>query len=413
MLPVGCAGRHEAPPLPTLFPDAGTVRGEGCRRQSRGNFCAQTRHGERQLVAATWRLAEPEWNRRWQALCVLDAQFATLDAQHAICRVAKLENVAGHALDCEILVHRADFLCRRFEHDLVIGGVGDRAARGDRGQPRTTARTQYAIDRVAMQIRRTRAAPRRVALGEHAQDLAERLDWKISEWLRATNQFEQLLFVPLAAGDFGDDLLCEHIERVALYVQRIELAAAHRVEQGRAFDQIVARQRKQPALGQAIDRVVGAADALQEGRDRTRRGNLADQVDVTDIDAEFERRGCDQRLQFAALEALLGSEALLAREAAVVRGHRVLAEQFGQMPRQPFGHTSRVDENESRAMRLDQFGKTRVDQLPDIAGHHCRQRRGRQFERKVARARVADVDEVAASRLPLLRRLRCRGRGLG
>ena len=44
-------------------------------------------------------------------LRVLDAHAPALDAQDALRRVAELEDVAGDALDREVLVHRADELC--------------------------------------------------------------------------------------------------------------------------------------------------------------------------------------------------------------------------------------------------------------------------------------------------------------
>src|SRR5581483_1086317 len=135
---------------------------------------------------------------------------------------------------------------------------------------------------------------------------------------RALDECEQRRFAPLAARDFGDDLLSEHIERVAFDLERIELAAAHRVEQRRAFGEIVARQRKEPRLRRAADGMPRTARTLQERRDRTRRRELADEVDVADVDAELERRRGHERPQLAALQALLGREALLAREAAVV-----------------------------------------------------------------------------------------------
>ena len=46
--------------------------------------------------------------------------------------------------------------------------------------------------------------------------------------------------------------------------------------------------------------------------DRARAGDLADEVDVADVDAQFERGRGDQRLEFAALELLFGVQALLA-----------------------------------------------------------------------------------------------------
>jgi hypothetical protein len=39
---------------------------------------------------------------------------------------------------------------------------------------------------------------------------------------------------------------------------------------------------------------------------RARRAELADELDVADVDAELERRGGDQRLELAAFEPLLG-----------------------------------------------------------------------------------------------------------
>ena len=146
-----------------------------------------------------------------------------------------------------------------------------------------------------MQIRATRPAPCREAVGEHAHDRGELLARDLRERVRTTHEVEQLVFPAFAAGDLGDDLLRQHVERRALDVQRIELAATHRIEQRGGFDEFVARVREQPPFRRAVDRVAGAADALQEGRDRARRADLADQIDIADIDAELERRGRDQR----------------------------------------------------------------------------------------------------------------------
>ena len=76
---------------------------------------------------------------------VLDAHRAALDAQDAIGGVAELEDVAGHALDGEVLVHRADDLVLRLQQHLVVGVVGDRAAGGERRQPRAAPAAQHAL----------------------------------------------------------------------------------------------------------------------------------------------------------------------------------------------------------------------------------------------------------------------------
>ena len=123
-------------------------------------------------------------------------------------------------------------------------------------------------------------------------------------------------------------------------------------DQGQAFEQLVAREREQPPLGNRAERVARAADALQERGDRPRRADLADQVDVADVDAHLERRGGDDRLELARLEPLLGVEADLARQAAVMAGDRVFAEQLGQAMGHPLGQPPRVDEDQRAAVRL-------------------------------------------------------------
>ena len=98
-------------------------------------------------------------------------------------------------------------------------------------------------------------------------------------------------------------------------------------------------------------RVARASDALQQRRDPMRRSDLADQVDVADVDAELERGRRDERLQLPGLQPRLGVEPLLLRQAAVVRGDRVFAEPIAQVPRQALRHPPRVHEDQRRLVR--------------------------------------------------------------
>src|SRR5207302_9551038 len=104
---------------------------------------------------------------------------------------------------------------------------------------------------------------------------------------------------------------------------------------------------------------------LQECRNRVRRSDLADEIDRADVNAEFKRRRRDQSFQLAAFEPLLGIEALLLGEAAVMRRDPVFAQPLAQRTRRAFRHAARVDENEGSAMRLDEFDKPIVDLAPD------------------------------------------------
>ena len=88
-------------------------------------------------------------------------------------------------------------------------------------------------------------------------------------------------------------------------MRTIASSSPRRIERNerRAFDQIVARGREtrrpfgMPSIG-----VARSADALQERGDPMRRSDLADQIDVADVDAQLERRGRDERAQRAALQ---------------------------------------------------------------------------------------------------------------
>ena len=130
-------------------------------------------------------------------------------------------------------------------------------------------------------------------------------------------------------------------------------------------------------FGHAADRVVGAADALQEGRDAARTAELAHELDVADVDAELERRGGHHHLERARLQALLGVETRFLRERAVVRGDRRLAEPFGEMARDALDHAPRVREDQRGVVLADQLRELVVDRRPHLARHHRFERRRR------------------------------------
>ena len=105
------------------------------------------------------------------------------------------------------------------------------------------------------------------ALGQHADDRDKIFAPQRPVWPGTTHQREELVLLPLPRRDLGDDLLRQHIERLFGDREAIELAAIDTIQQGRALDELVTRQREEPALWGAVDRVARAADALQEGRD--------------------------------------------------------------------------------------------------------------------------------------------------
>ena len=119
-------------------------------------------------------------------------------------------------------------------------------------------------------------------------------------------------------GDVGDDLLGEHVERVAQVAGRLDLAVDHPPRDDRRFEQVAAVLREDRALARFADLVAGAADALQAAADRARRLDLDDEVDRAHVDAELEADEWRRCPQLAALQLVLDDHPLLAGQRPVV-----------------------------------------------------------------------------------------------
>ena len=156
-----------------------------------------------------------------------------------------------------------------------------------REQPRAAPAAHRAVDLVAMDQRRAAAAPRREALGRHARRPRRNPRAASSRYGQARrDQREELVLGVFAARRLGDDLLRQHVERRVVRDDGVELAAARpraaapRIRSGR-------RARPGTAAPSACRATVwpGAADALQQRGDAVRRADLADEIDVADVDA--------------------------------------------------------------------------------------------------------------------------------
>ena len=139
----------------------------------------------------------------------------------------------------------------------------------------------------------------------------------------------------------GDDLLGEHVERVAQVAGRLDLAVDHPPGDDGRFEQVAAVLREDRPTRRLADLVAGAADALQAAADRAGRLDLDDEVDRAHVDAELERRRGDDRAQLAALQPVLDHDALLAGERAVVRADELVEDLAGH----------RVDDARARPAR--------------------------------------------------------------
>ena len=95
------------------------------------------------------------------------------------------------------------------------------------------------------------------------------------------------------------------------------------------------------------------------------RLDLDDEVDRPHVDAELEAARGDEGRQPARLEVLLDLEPLLARDAAVMRPHELLAGELVQARRQPLGEPPAVHEDERGPMRPDELEQRGMDRRPD------------------------------------------------
>ncbi len=250
------------------------------------------------------------------------------------------------------------------------------------------------MNSVAVNQRAIAAAARRETFSQHADDGIEILACQLAVRPRAPQSLKERRFFPIPRRHLGHDLLRQHVERPVGDCKPIKFPATNAVHEGRAFNEVVAGEWKQPPLRGATDRMAGAADALQEACDRARRTELADEIDVSDVDAEFERSGGDEGFQLAVLEPLLCREPLLLRHAAVMRGDRAVGDPFRQFMGDALRHAAGVDEHERGAVRLDQIDQAIVDLLPDFAGHDRLERRVRNLNAKLTRPLMADVDDL-------------------
>ena len=111
-----------------------------------------------------------------------------------------------------------------------------------------------------------------------------------------------------------NDLLGEHVQRVARIPHRLDRALAHLVHDDRALEQVAAELREDPPPAHLADAMTGAADALQPAGDGLGRLDLQDEVDGAHVDPQLERTGGDETGQLAGLQQLLDLGALLARK---------------------------------------------------------------------------------------------------
>ena len=149
----------------------------------------------------------------------------------------------------------------RLEQHLVVGVVGNRAAGGQRGQPRAAPAAQHAIDRVVVDQRAAPAAPRGEPLRQHRHDRREILARERAVWPRAAHERIERVLAPIPARRPRRRSAARARRAAATGItSAIELAAARRC---RAAPRIPPARRARAGtggpLGVPIDGMAGTA----------------------------------------------------------------------------------------------------------------------------------------------------------
>ena len=263
------------------------------QRSGVGQHCAdafaQLRNMVRKFSGARRRFPQPERHTGRGAVGVFDQHSASsrFNARDTPGGVPQQEDVARITFDGKVFIEGANDNLFRLHDDGEEGCVRNRPAACDRRQSRTASSPQLLIDLVAVKVGAISSALRCNTLGEHLDDAFKLVIGELPVRIGLPHERCQLLLVPLLATAHGDNLLGENVEWLLGNRDSIEVSALDGANIGRALHQVVASGNKEAPLGNRSAPVTGASDALQSHRDRTRRVDLANQVNVADVDAQF------------------------------------------------------------------------------------------------------------------------------
>jgi hypothetical protein len=81
----------------------------------------------------------------------------------------------------------------------------------------------------------------------------------------------------------------------------VEIARSDRANDRGAFHEFVAGAREEASFWKCTHPVAGSSDALQGNRNRRGEPDLADEIDIAEVDPQLERRRGDHHARLACL----------------------------------------------------------------------------------------------------------------
>ena len=171
---------------------------------------------------------------------VADGDLAAADVHDPPRCVSQLKNIADLAFDGEVFVERADESAFAFGDDPIVGRFGNCAAGSNGRDPALRRALQLMVNSIAVEIGACPIAWGH-AFAQAGEDCIELVSLQVAIGPRPTAELEELILLPIVAGDGGDDLLRQDVERGDGHHDLVELAAADRADQREGLQQLVAR----------------------------------------------------------------------------------------------------------------------------------------------------------------------------
>ena len=359
-----------------------------------GDVFAEFAYAVGENGGALWGFAFPEGDAGGRAVGVFDEDASGgFDALDAPTGVAEEDDVAGGGVYGEVFAEGGNLYAFWLQYDAEEGGVGDGSAVGDGDHACAAAGMELVVDGVVQKVGAVAAAGGFDAVGEEVDEFVEALAGEISIGIGAAQDVVESFGLPWLCAAAGDDLLHENVDRLRGDFEAVEFAGAHFADKGGLFEEIVAGGGEEAAFGDGSAPVASAADALHGDSDGTSAADLADEVDVADIYAEFERCGGNENFDVAVFEALLGVEAEGAGERAMMGGDVLGTEAVAEFEGDFFHEAAGVDEDEGGAVILGVVGEFVEDLGPHGVGGDGAEFVAGNLNGEVELATLADLDD--------------------
>jgi hypothetical protein len=401
----------------------------GLRRRG-ADLAQEGAQGPAELQRAARGVAVPERHLARLARRGGDEDAVVRDVLDPPGRGTEQEDVADAGLVDHLLVELADAATAGAlgadEEDAEEAAVGDGATAGD-GQPLSAGPRGEGVGDAVPRQPRPQLGERvgGIAARQHVEHGVQRRVGQRGEGGRPADDGGHLVDGARPFGHDRDDLLREHVERIAQVADGLDRPGLHPLGDQRALHEVTAVLGEQHPPADGPHLVTGAAHPLEAGRDGRRRLDLHHEVDRAHVDAELEARRRDDRGQAAGFQRLLHYGPLFPGHRAVVGGgdrldalghpttraglghqrrgvgarwHRLaggpLVGELVEPTGQPLGQPAGVGEHDGAAVGLDQVEDPLLDRRPDRRTRLVARRRTLQLTGRLAQlAHVLDGDD--------------------